>query len=217
MKLSPRKPVERGSGQSDSFRPNLVISVPPPAGISPDADSSQSSPVIARQGIFCYPLEIVARTSLTYGSKTELETLACARELLESQNTMTLATVDDHGQPYATPLFYLPRPDLTLCWLSTADSRHSLNLRGHARASVAVYAAVNRWEEIRGVQMEGAVQEILDSEERRETLAAYRQRFRLGTVLSLAIAKATLYSFRPSWIRYLDNARGFGYKSELTL
>jgi uncharacterized protein YhbP (UPF0306 family) len=158
----------------------------------------------------------VARTSLT-DSKVEIETLACARELLESQNTLTLATVDDHGRPCATPLFYLPRPDLTLCWLSSADSQHSLNLRSHPLASVAVYAAVNRWEEIRGVQMEGAVQEIADASERRETLSAYRRRFRLGTVLSLAIAKATLYSFRPSWIRYLDNARGFGYKVELIL
>jgi len=158
----------------------------------------------------------VARTSPT-DSRAELDTLACARELLESQSTMTLATVDDHGQPYATPLFYFPRPDLTLCWLSSAESRHSVNLRSRPRASVAVYASVNRWEKIRGVQMEGAVQEILDAVERRATLSAYRRRFRLGTVLSLAIAKATLYSFRPSWIRYLDNARGFGYKVELNL
>jgi hypothetical protein len=150
-------------------------------------------------------------------NSAELETLAGARELLQSQSTMTLATVDDHGRPCATPLFYLLREDLSLYWLSSADSRHSANLRNRPQASVAIYAPVDRWEKIRGVQMEGAVQEITDSDERRRTISAYRRRFRLGTVLSVAIANATLYRFQPSWLRYLDNDRGFGYKVELVL
>jgi uncharacterized protein YhbP (UPF0306 family) len=151
------------------------------------------------------------------GTATEQETLASVRDLLETQSTMTLATVDAEGRPCATPLFYLPRQDLTLCWLSSADSRHSGNLRSRPQASIAVYASVSRWEQIRGVQMEGEVREISEPAERRQSMVAYRRRFRLGTVLSVAIAQATLYSFRPRWLRYLGNARGFGYKAELLL
>ena len=155
----------------------------------------------------------------TFAASTaaERDTLAAVRDLLESQSTMTLATTDDQGRPYATPLFFLLRPDFTLCWLSSADSRHSSNLRRRPQAAVAIYASVNRWEKIRGVQMEGAVEEISDAAERRAIMAGYCRRFRLGTVLSVAIAQATLYRFRPSWIRYLDNARGFGYKAELSV
>ena len=81
----------------------------------------------------------------------ELDTIRCVRELLESQSTMTLATVDEHGYPNAAPLFFFLQNDLTLYWLSSADSRHSMNLRARPRAAVAVYASVNRWEKIRGL------------------------------------------------------------------
>jgi uncharacterized protein YhbP (UPF0306 family) len=65
--------------------------------------------------------------------------------------------------------------------------------------------------------MEGDVREVSDARERRAMLAGYRRRFGLGAALSAAIAQATLYVFRPSWIRYLDNGRGFGYKAEIIL
>jgi hypothetical protein len=165
--------------------------------------------------LICNPVDRGAY--IPYRDLAEPHTLACARALLESQSAMTLAPVDDQDQPYATPLFYFPGPDLSLCWLSSTDSRHSMNLRRHSHVSVAVYASVDRWEEIRRVQMEGDVQEVSDAAERREILAGYCRSFRLGTVLSLAIAWATLYRFRASWIRYLDNTHGFGYKVELDL
>ena len=143
------------------------------------------------------------------------DTIARVRELLQSQTTMTLATVDERGRPYATPLFFFPRRDFALCWLSSGDSRHSINLLAQPHASVAIYASVDRWEKIRGVQMEGSVREIAEADERREIMAGYRRRFGLKSALTAVIAQATLYEFRPAWIRYLDNARGFGYKVEL--
>ena len=88
---------------------------------------------------------------------SELDIIHAVRELLESESTMTLATVGGDGNPYIAPLFFLLRDDLTLYWLSAADSRHSLHLRARPQAAVAVYASVNRWEKIRGAQMEGVV------------------------------------------------------------
>ncbi len=69
---------------------------------------------------------------------SELDTICWVRELLESQSTMTLATVDEHGSPDAAPLFFFLRDDLTLYWLSPADSRHSINLRAAAGCSCSV-------------------------------------------------------------------------------
>ena len=148
---------------------------------------------------------------------SKLDTICCVRELLESQSTMTLATVDEHGNPDAAPLFFFLRNDLTLYWLSSADSRHSINLRARPQAAVAVYASVNRWEKIRGVQLEGTATEVLDSMQRREIIAGYRRRFRLGALLSVAIMQSTLYEFRPSWMRYSDNSQGFGYRVEIKM
>jgi uncharacterized protein YhbP (UPF0306 family) len=149
---------------------------------------------------------------------SEPDTIRWVRELLESQSTMTLATVDEHGNPHAAPLFFLLRNDhLTLYWLSSADSRHSINLRTRPRVAVAVYASVNRWEKIRGVQLEGTATEVSDPQQRREIIAGYRRRFRLGALLSAAITQSTLYAFRPNWIRYTDNSRGFGYHVEIEM
>jgi uncharacterized protein YhbP (UPF0306 family) len=148
---------------------------------------------------------------------SELDTIRCVRELLESESTMTLATVDEYGNPDAAPLFFFLRNDLTLYWLSSADSRHSVNLRSRPQVAVAVYASVNRWEKIRGVQLEGTATEVSDPRKRREIIAGYRRRFRLGALLSAAITQSTLYVFRPNWIRYTDNTRGFGYHVEMEM
>ena len=146
---------------------------------------------------------------------SEPETIRAVRELLEAQTTMTLATADEHGNAFATPLFYYPQSDLTLFWLSSADSRHSANLRVRPQASVAVYAPVNRWKKIRGAQLQGTVSEVSDPQQRRQIIAGYRRRFRLGALLSAAIMQSTLYAFRPNWIRYIDNSKGFGYRVEM--
>jgi uncharacterized protein YhbP (UPF0306 family) len=150
---------------------------------------------------------------------SEPDTIRSVRELLESQSTLTLATVDEHGNPDAVSLFFFLRngSGLTLYWLSSADSRHSLNLRARPRVAVAIYACVNRWEKIRGAQLEGTATEVSDPLERREIIAGYRRRFRLGTLLSAAISQSTLYAFRPSWVRYTDNSRGFGYRAEMEM
>ncbi len=148
---------------------------------------------------------------------SELDTIQAVRELLESESTMTLATVGEDGNPYVAPLFFLLRDDLTLYWLSSADSRHSIHLRARPQAAVAVYASVNRWEKIRGAQMEGLVSEVSDPQRRREIIASYRRRFRLGVLLSVAIRQSTLYAFHPTWIRYLDNSKGLGYRVEMEM
>ncbi len=65
--------------------------------------------------------------------------------------------------------------------------------------------------------MRGGVEIIRERKQRAAILDAYMERFSLKGVLRVAIARSRLYSFRPSWIRYLDNSRAFGYKFELTL
>ena len=138
------------------------------------------------------------------------------RALLSSQSTLALATGSD-GSPHVAPLFYLLRPDLSLCWLSAASSLHSKNLVANPAASVTVYRPTENWKEICGVQMKGTVEIIRERKHRAAILDAYMERFSLKGVLRVAIARSRLYSFRPAWVRYIDNSCGFGYKFELML
>ena len=143
--------------------------------------------------------------------------LEVVRAFLNSQSTLTLATVSDRGIPHATPLFYLLHGGLQLYWVSFATSLHSLNLANSIEVSAAVYCAADRWKQIRGVQMQGTVQRVTEAEERQPVLAEYVHRFDLGNLFESSISASHLYKYVPIWLRYLDNSKGFGYKHEISL
>jgi uncharacterized protein YhbP (UPF0306 family) len=93
---------------------------------------------------------------------------------------------------------------------------HSLNLARTPRAAATVYRGVDNWKKIRGVQLRGTVSKVTEPERRAALLKTYCERFKLGRVLRPALRLSALYSFQPDFIRYIDNARGFGFKFELT-
>lgn len=143
---------------------------------------------------------------------TDNEVAARIRALLARETTLTLATVGIGGEPAAAALFYYADEELNLYWLSSRGSRHSVNLRLHPRAAVTVQPAAADWRAICGVQMEGLAGELAESE---PVLTTYCARFGLGPELMPVVAASTVYVFRPDWVRYLDNARSFGWKAEL--
>jgi hypothetical protein len=148
--------------------------------------------------------------------------LSLARKLelvsgfLKTQSTLALSTSGDAGSPCVAPLFYLPGEHLELYWFSSPRSQHGRNLKRDPAAAVAVYADAGRWEDIRGCQMLGAVA-VVAGRRRRAMAAAYVERFHLGTLFQAAMLRSRLYVFRPRWVRYIDNSRGFGFKFELDL
>jgi uncharacterized protein YhbP (UPF0306 family) len=144
------------------------------------------------------------------------EQLEMVTALLREQTTLSLATTSERGEPCVAPLFYIVDEELSLCWLSSKSSLHSLNLTGTPRAAATVYRSAKSWREIRGVQLRGSVCQVTEPERRRALVEAYCERFKLGRVFRLAIRLSDLYLLRPDFFRYIDNARGFGYNFELT-
>jgi len=135
--------------------------------------------------------------------------------LLREQTTFSLATTGEDGEPCVAPLFYMVGEELSLYWLSSPSSRHSRNLLKTPRAAAAVYGSAASWQEIRGVQMRGAVSIITEPKRRTALVKAYCERFQLGSVFRLAIRRSTLFVLQPDFIRFIDNARGFGSNVEL--
>lgn len=133
--------------------------------------------------------------------------------LLEETRALTLATTDPDGAPRATPLYFAAGPDLELLFLSDPDSPHSRNLQREPRAAAAAFPAVEDWRAIRGVQIRGLVRP-LDEAEHPAGMRIYRARFGDLAGLEVALAGSRLYRLRPSWLRLIDNRRGFGFKRE---
>jgi uncharacterized protein YhbP (UPF0306 family) len=147
----------------------------------------------------------------------EQDTQTAISRLMHSQSTFVLSTVNADGTPYATPLFYLAGDELELYWFSAASSQHSDNLTRNHSVAIALYTSTEHWKEICGIQMRGAVEKITDRKFRRDVTRRYCERFHLGQIFRVALARSSLYVVRPSWIRYIDNSKRFGYRSEITL
>jgi len=136
--------------------------------------------------------------------------------LLRTETTLSLATTGEDGEASVAPLFYFADEDLSLYWLSDKNSQHSRNLARSPKVAATVYRNALNWKQICGVQMRGSAAMVIDQERRARLIEAYCERFRLGRVLRLAARQSALFVFEPDFFRFIDNARGFGSKFELT-
>ena len=136
---------------------------------------------------------------MTSGKATSID--EAVRALLAREKTLVLSTASDDGTPIATPLFYYSDANGNLYWLSSRESRHSVNLSVRPRVAVAVFSPAAHWKDIRGVQMEGQAEAVTDP----EIMVQYRQHLALGPELDEAIASSTMYVFRPQRWRYVDS------------
>lgn len=146
-------------------------------------------------------------------ARKQLELVAA---LLNEETTLSLATTGEDSHACVAPLFYIVDENLSLYWLSSESSLHCLNLAATPRAAATVYRSVDNWKKIRGVQLRGVVCKVTEPERRAALVKAYCERFKLGRVLRPALRLSTLYCLQPEFFRYIDNARGFGFKFELT-
>ncbi len=138
---------------------------------------------------------------------------------LASQSTMALATAGDQdGRPQVAPLFYASDEAFNIYWVSSPDSRHSVNIASWNDVAATIYAPTWDWAGIKGVQLAGDAMPVTDEEERRHALAIYSAKFPfVNDRFSELIENSVFYVLRPTWLRWLDNERRFGYKQEFRL
>ena len=142
--------------------------------------------------------------------------LAPIRVLLEETTTMVLGTRMPDGTPRATPLFFATDDSLRPIFLSDPASVHSRNLAASPQASAAMYPEEGDWRKLRGVQMTGLAR-ALDGSEAEAARRTYARRFPFVAELASAMAASRMYAFTPSWVRLIDNRRGFGFQQEWSL
>ncbi|NLE52564.1 MAG: hypothetical protein GX613_14295 [Chloroflexi bacterium] len=141
------------------------------------------------------------------------------RAFLKTQSTLALATAGDKdGRPQVAPLFFASDDALNLYWVSSPDSRHSVNISDWNDVAAAIYAHTWEWSGIKGVQLAGDAMAVTDDEERRRGLRLYGDKFPfVNDRFADLIENSVLYVLRPTWLRWLDNERRFGYKQEFRL
>jgi nitroimidazol reductase NimA-like FMN-containing flavoprotein (pyridoxamine 5'-phosphate oxidase superfamily) len=64
---------------------------------------------------------------------------AIARAIIESNRYMALATADEDGMPWASPVWYAPEAYHELFWVSKPEARHSRNLAVRPQLAIVIF------------------------------------------------------------------------------
>ena len=168
----------------------------------------------------------IAMAEKVHPNPTEQELKTLAEDVIKAQSAMTLATARENI-PWAAPVYYAY---LKYCFYFFSDpaSRHIQESLAGNQASSAIYAPASTWQEIRGIQMSGSVENISPGLEAIEAVRAYLKKFSFtkeffssGQALDLSAFtsrfRVKLYRFKPSLIYYMDNSIRFGFREKITI
>lgn len=85
---------------------------------------------------------------------------ALAREIIAKNQYMTIASSDEQGNAWASPVAYVYDEDFNFYWVSVPGSLHQKNIKNKPKVSIAIFDSHQLWGEGVGVQMEVNVSEI---------------------------------------------------------
>ncbi len=144
-----------------------------------------------------------------------------ALTLLARCRTASLATVDADGQPHAANIQYAFDDQLNLYFISSPDAAHSRHITRNPGVALTVYDHHDAEPQtIHGLQLHALAARVTDPVERAKALALYTARFPFIATdpkLAAAVAQQSFYKLTPTWLRLIDNRRGFGWKKEVNL
>jgi hypothetical protein len=142
-----------------------------------------------------------------------------ALRYVAAHNVMSIATTGPDGL-WNTALFYV-NDGFDLFFVSDADSRHCRNMLQNDRVAVTIQEDYSDWKQIKGVQMSGTAQPVSDVQ-LDSVVRSYRLKFAFledeelpGSIID-ALHHGIWYRMAPRQIFYIDNHKGFGYRSEIS-
>ena len=121
-----------------------------------------------------------------------------ALDYLAAHRVMTLATHGPDG-PWAAAVFYA-NDGFELYFLSSAASRHGRNLALQAGVAATVHEDYADWRDIKGIQLEGTVDELSGAEET-SARTLYGEKFPFAADTASAPAAIAAALARVRWSR----------------
>ncbi len=106
---------------------------------------------------------------------TDAELRARAREIVDANLYMTLATADGKGHPWAAPVWYAHEDYREFLWVSRPDARHSRNLSERPEVGIVIFDSTVAVGGAEAVYVE-AVAEELAGAEREHGIELYSRR-----------------------------------------
>ncbi len=152
---------------------------------------------------------------------------ARVQQYLQQFNTLTLASSTEN-QPWAATVFFASDADLNVYFVSDYRTHHGRDMASNERVAATVNPDCDSWHDVNGVQLTG-IATAIKGLQRAKALLLYLKKFPQIDALYAkpqgeheeTIAKrlkaANFYCIKPDWIRFIDNAQGFGHREEFEL
>jgi len=83
-----------------------------------------------------------------------------AREIIENNQYVTIASSDNKGNPWISPVVYVYDANWNLYFVSMTNSRHCINIRENKRVAVAIFDSQQLWGEGVGLQIEAIAEAV---------------------------------------------------------
>jgi uncharacterized protein YhbP (UPF0306 family) len=143
-----------------------------------------------------------------------------ARRLLAQFRTASLATAGADGLPHAANVQFVADENLNLYFVSSAESLHARHVAARPQVALTVYdhGDIDPGG-IRGLQIHGLCRQVAN-DQRPTVWRLYVQRFSFvesSPTLRAAAEAQPFFQVTPTWVRLIDNRRGFGFKIEQSL
>lgn len=123
-------------------------------------------------------------------------------------------TAEAAGGPHAAPVFFAADAALQLVFFSGPASLHVRHALADPRVSAAIYPDVADWTQIHGLQLDGALRRIPPAPDWDRAWGIYLRKFPFAAELRAIVERSSLLIFVPTWVRLVDNRRGFGFRRE---
>jgi hypothetical protein len=89
---------------------------------------------------------------------------------------MVLATADQAGRPWASPVYYAPAAYREFFWVSRPEAMHSQNISARPEVGIVIFDSSVPISTGRGVYMSAVAQEIEDDDDRAEGVEIFSRR-----------------------------------------
>ena len=81
-------------------------------------------------------------------------------EIIDAARYMVLATADEDGVPWASPVWFAPDGYTRFLWVSREDTRHSRNLAARPQLSIVIFDSSTPIDTGEGVYMDALAQQV---------------------------------------------------------
>lgn len=130
---------------------------------------------------------------------------------LESKNLLSLATVDEKGNPSVRSVEYVNRgADIYI--LSAGDTAKVKHIKNNNTIAFTVDEDLADWSQIQGVQMSGQAYIIEEIPEKKLAFDMLKQKFPQFEEMSLEINSVCIIKIKPTRGVFIDNPAGQGLR-----